>query len=240
MAVPQGQEYIQYLLDLEPILSRFKHHSLMCLNLKKGEKILDAGCGIGLDLPKFSKIVGNHNVYGLDKDELCVQEAKKNYSETNISCGDLSSTGFNNYFFDAVHMNRVLMHVWDPEKIVQEMKRILKPQGRIVVSETCWSKLTITNAQNLEALVRRALINTLPSGKISEQIESILARNFVINTKVIHSFDLTYNQAFWILRVEELKQKITAEELKLFNSFFPSRANVIFQLPLLTIAAIKS
>ena len=85
--------------------------------------VLDAGCGEGLLVEKFS---GRLSMKGIDE----------NYSSSLVSKGSITSLPFKAGSFDAVLVLDVLEHLAysAQEKAVQEAWRVLKKGGKLVVS----------------------------------------------------------------------------------------------------------
>lgn len=93
--------------------------------------ILDAGCGTGgmiLSLSKFGK------TYGVDKSiqavELCEKRGIKN-----VKTGSIDHLPFDAITFDLVTCFDVLYHEWvqDDQKTLQELARVLKPNGILLI-----------------------------------------------------------------------------------------------------------
>ncbi len=109
--------------------------------LKKGEVVLDLGCGAGLDLYFYAKAVGEKGkVYGLDISEDMVSKAKQNMElvgikNVEISIGESDNLSFNNNFFDVVASNGIYNLSPDKENVIREVFRVLKPGGRTVFCE---------------------------------------------------------------------------------------------------------
>ena len=111
------------------------------VELKKGEVVLDLGCGAGLDLYFYAQAVGtNGKVYGLDISEEMVNKAKKNMGLTGIEnaeikCGHSDKLPFPDNFFNVVASNGIYNLSPDKEKVMREVFRVLKPGGRTVFWE---------------------------------------------------------------------------------------------------------
>jgi len=109
--------------------------------LKKGEVVLDLGCGAGLDLYFYAKSVGEKGkVYGLDISEDMVSKAKQNMElvgikNAEISIGESDNLSFNDNFFDVVASNGIYNLSPDKEAVMKEVYRVLKPGGRTVFCE---------------------------------------------------------------------------------------------------------
>lgn len=99
-------------------------------DLKPG-KLLDVGCGDG----KFLNRMKPHGwaVDGVDFDSKAIANAKIKYG-LDLHCGDLHGVKFADQTFDAVTMSHVIEHLPDPLKLLQELWRILKTGGRLVVT----------------------------------------------------------------------------------------------------------
>lgn len=111
------------------------------VELKEAEVVLDLGCGAGLDLYFYAKRVGEKaKVYGLDISEEMVTKARKNMEvagikNAEIKCGHSDDLPFSDNFFDLVAANGIYNLSPDKEKVMREVFRVLKPEGRTVFCE---------------------------------------------------------------------------------------------------------
>ena len=111
------------------------------VELKKGEIVLDLGCGAGLDLYFYAKAVGEKGkVYGLDISEDMVAKTKRNMelagiNNAEISVGESDNLAFSDNFFDVVGSNGIYNLSPDKEAVMREAYRVLKPGGRTVFCE---------------------------------------------------------------------------------------------------------
>jgi len=117
-------------------LKRRAKNIIQGLDPKKGEKIIDLGCGTGYYLFLLSNLGIKLNLTGLDYDERAVKEARENLKQKGVSfmTGDLHKIPFRDKTFDKAVMSEVLEHVKDDEKVLKEVRRILKPNGVLVIS----------------------------------------------------------------------------------------------------------
>ena len=95
-------------------------------------RLLDIGCGDGEFLYRMKN--RGWSVVGLDFDEQAARAAKEQY-DIDVRVCRLEDMGCQDNSFDAVTMNHVIEHVFDPVATLREICRILKPGG-IVVSVT--------------------------------------------------------------------------------------------------------
>ncbi len=91
---------------------------------------LDVGSGSGEFLLRARSL--RMNVYGVEPGSFDKEFAKKN--GLNIFPGDLFSAKFPEDYFDVITLNHVFEHVPSPTLLLQELKRILKPGGSIIVT----------------------------------------------------------------------------------------------------------
>ena len=99
--------------------------------LRPSGKLLDVGCGEGLFLR-----LAQDNGWQIRGTELSLY-ASKFASEalgTEIYCGQLHQASFADNSFDVVTMWHVLEHVEDPKSYLEEVHRVLKPNGLLVLS----------------------------------------------------------------------------------------------------------
>jgi SAM-dependent methyltransferase len=98
----------------------------------RGERVLEIGCGTGCDLLQFAK----HGALatGVDITPKHLQLARQRVGNlATVVEGDGRSLPFPDASFDYVYSHGVLHHSEEPRKIVEEIFRVLRPQGRFNV-----------------------------------------------------------------------------------------------------------
>lgn len=99
-------------------------------SLPAGAKVLDMGAGSCPYRPLFAHCrYQTQDFAGLDADQL----RHGNYGDIDYRC-DIASVPVPDGEFDAILCTEVLEHVREPIKVVQEMARILKPGGRLMLT----------------------------------------------------------------------------------------------------------
>lgn len=92
-------------------------------------KIIDIGCGTGKNVEVFSRFGES---WGIDTSPAAIAFCKKR-GLSNIVLSEGEKTPFENNSFDVVTMLDVLEHA-DDQKVIAEIKRILKPGGIVIAN----------------------------------------------------------------------------------------------------------
>jgi len=99
---------------------------------KPGERVLDAGCGSG----RLFEVLKNVDYYGIDFSEKLIEIAQKKYCQGKFQTATVLNLPFPDNFFDKVYSISVLHHLPSKEyqlRYLQEMQRVLKPQGLLIL-----------------------------------------------------------------------------------------------------------
>lgn len=129
-------------------------------SLKEGEVVLDLGSGAGFDCFLASARVGKKGrVIGVDMTPEMVEKARDNAKKNRIEnvefrLGEIENLPLADNSVDAVISNCVINLSADKPRVLQEMYRVLKPGGRIAISDIALIKeLPEKIRENIEAYV---------------------------------------------------------------------------------------
>jgi methionine biosynthesis protein MetW len=100
----------------------------------KGDRFLDVGCGDG-DITLFLKEnMSAKEAFGIEiADEAVVSSRSKGINAFKVDI-DQENLPFNDNFFDVAYCGEVIEHVFDTDHLLEEIFRVLKPNGKLVIT----------------------------------------------------------------------------------------------------------
>lgn len=96
-------------------------------------KFLDIGCATGTKDAQFIKDFPNWEFYGVEPDEVAFKEASK-IDRFKVKKGFVEDARYPDKFFDVVFMHHVLEHVPNPKSTLLECRRVLKDNGKLIIT----------------------------------------------------------------------------------------------------------
>ncbi len=94
-------------------------------------KILDLGCGEG---EIAQEVFGKQLEWGLDNDREMVKKAEQSGMYRQVILGDAAKIPLKSKTVDLVFANSVLEHIKDIDRVLSEVRRVLKPAGLLMAT----------------------------------------------------------------------------------------------------------
>lgn len=108
------------------------------LELRRGDKILEVGCGNGYYLSLLNRLGLNISLTGIDNDRAALFDAERFIGDGKVVLifADATKLPFKRSSFNKIICSEVIEHIKDDKKVLQEIHRVLKIRGIMVLS-TC-------------------------------------------------------------------------------------------------------
>jgi SAM-dependent methyltransferase len=122
--------------DLDQYHFEKLHHllRLVAFDGYRGRSVLEVGCGAGVDLARFAK--GGALVTGVDLAASAIELARANFAQQGLDgsfeVADGEHLPFADNSFDLVYAHGVVQYTANPQQLVAECRRVLKPGGEAV------------------------------------------------------------------------------------------------------------
>jgi SAM-dependent methyltransferase len=209
---------------------------------------LDIGTGAGHTAAALAQTA--KKVYGLDIAEGMLKAARESYrhlENLEFVPGSSEETGFPDNTFDIVTARHTLHHHPSMPKTLPEIKRVLKPNGRLVMVDE------ITPSENLNDWYHRLEVTRDPTHLRAYYVDEW--KTFIKDaglTWIVGDADTVYRLDIesWIERmkpsleqaenVRQLFRGASLEAQEIFNIVYKGRDAVTFDMPMLVMLAIRS
>ncbi len=111
------------------------NHFLQELPSQGGLAALDIGCGTGNYTDLFQKVTRAQGwrVYGIDPSEGMLAKARQKNTLVLFQQGSAAHIPMLDGFFDFAYLTDVIHHVPNILEMIQEIRRVLKPQGKLCI-----------------------------------------------------------------------------------------------------------
>ncbi|GIH05118.1 hypothetical protein Rhe02_31850 [Rhizocola hellebori] len=177
----------------------YKRRLLEELRLEPGLVIADVGCGPGADIGSMAELVApGGKVIGLDSNPEMIDVAQRRYatnSNVDVRSGDAHQLDLDPSCVDRARTDRILQHVEDPQAVVCELARIVRPGGLVGMAEPDWDTLVIDDEQvDLSRAFSRFLAGQVRNPDIGRRLPrlatqaGLTARQVIVNPVVFDDF----------------------------------------------------
>ncbi len=189
--------HIQSILNMNKFVGK-----LLDLDVdNKRKKILDAGCGVGGASIYLAKKYPHITFKGIsivpEEVKIANRFAKENRcNNTEFILGDYTNTSFPSDYFDGIFALESMSYVEDKKDFIQEMYRILKSGGRLVVIDGFRTNISLNN------FMRAAYTFWLKGLMISdlEDLKNFKSHLKMEGLKEIEDRDLSKNVRWSVIR----------------------------------------
>lgn len=125
------------LSPVHPTTFRLRQGLEAVADLSPQSKVLEVGCGAGQFIRAIKNLRPDLSCYGSDISCTALEKARAQTDGVHYDESDAAKLPYADNFFDGVLVFDVLEHVSDPEKMISEIKRILKPGGKFYAFIPC-------------------------------------------------------------------------------------------------------
>ena len=223
--MPANHGYVDrdYLERAGRLLAPIKLRSHELMSLEPGQRLLDLGCGPGIDTVMLGQQVGPTGaVVGLDMDPDMVEAADTAARLAGVGSwvfhrvANAEQPGLEPGQFDAARSERLLMHLTRPELALRAMVDATRAGGRVVVIDPDWGSLSI-DCEELEterALARFRAEQGLPNGYSGRRLRAMFLAAGLRDVRVEgHAVVMTdYGLTRFITRMDEVEDMALGTE----------------------------
>ena len=210
-----------YLRAAAKLLEGVKKRSYEFMAIKPGQKLLDVGCGPGIDTVALAQLVGeNGRVVGIDHDEAMIKEADRYAAQSGVASrishkrADVYALPFEENTFDSCRSERLFQHLLQPEQALDEMIRVTKSGGWVVVLDTDWGSISMDTPEvDIERrLARFRAEHMLANGYAGRQLYRLfrLAKLGEIKVGGFTTVSTDYEVARYIAMIDKTENEASA------------------------------
>lgn len=166
-------------------------------------KILEVGCACGGTLLKIKNNYPNSNLYGIELNEKSV-EISSCIAEVEAKNIENYELGYKEESFDYIIFADVLEHLVNPEAVLENMRRYLKPGGHIIIS--------------LPNIMHISVVNNLINGRFTYADAGILDRTHLKFFTLFEIEQMMKRNRYKVVSAFSTNVFTTVEENKLIDS----------------------
>ncbi|MEZ0128367.1 class I SAM-dependent methyltransferase [Flavobacterium sp. LBUM151] len=185
---PTGEKGIEMANMMHETNINMTRHSVQNLNISKENKILELGHGNAGHLEFVLEQAENLKYYGLEMSELMFQEARQinrnfvSQKQAFFSLYDGNIIPFEDTFFDKIFTVNTIYFWQEPEKLLSEIYRVLKPNGVFCITfaeESFMRTLPFTqyefklySTEKVQKLVQKTLFKIVYKETLTEKVKT--------------------------------------------------------------------
>jgi ubiquinone/menaquinone biosynthesis C-methylase UbiE len=178
------------------------------IELPKGARALEVGCGPGPVTRRIAQLPDIGEVLGLDPSPVFVEKAQelgKHLPKLSFRQGDGRSLEFTDLSFDFVLFHTSLCHIPQAEKALQEAHRVLRPNGWLVAFDGDYVTATVAIADfdPLQPVVEAMIANFVHDRWLPRRLPKVLAATgFAVKSTRSYGFTQTAEPTYMLTIVD--------------------------------------
>lgn len=145
-----SQKESYYIINDTDVQTEYVHErraekwlSFLIPHLKKGDHVLDCGCGVGSITLDVAELVYPGEVIGVDMDEAQLEIARKSARERGIENvtflqANVMDLPFEEERFDVIYAHTLLFHLKEHVEVLQSFYNLLKVGGLVGIADDDW------------------------------------------------------------------------------------------------------
>jgi SAM-dependent methyltransferase len=157
-------------LDTEFVFQRMTAKTLQEVQLRKGHRILDVGCGRGIDAVSLAQRGGV--LFGCEPSRIMIRKAKEwtihSGKTVELVRGLAEGLPFRNQAFARVVCKGAIDHFAEPDLALSEMCRVVDAEGKVTISVANFESLSCSLARKINVIFQRWLGREIPRPHIWE------------------------------------------------------------------------
>lgn len=132
VSIPLERRAYEAYIFLDPVRHLEIGSAFSRVGIGPGDRVLDLGCGRGYWAGKAARAGGEVTAYDVKPQR--IERARVRYPSVRFVQGSAEETGLDDESFDVVLLLSVLEHTADPELVLAEIARVLRPGGRLALT----------------------------------------------------------------------------------------------------------
>jgi ubiquinone/menaquinone biosynthesis C-methylase UbiE len=190
------------LIDNHPPIRDTRHATIERMRLAAGSKVIDVGCGIGGVAFPMAEVIGASGlVAGVDISSSLIDVAKgraANRPGLEFNTCDARAIPYPDAVFDVAYSERVFLYLQDRPAALEEMKRVVKPGGRIWLLDTDFDCTAIYSRNHqLTRRMTSLMAASIPNPNSARELPA-LARQARLKNLAIHTFAVSTPYEFFV------------------------------------------